>query len=154
MQLKRRKKRGKMASRWKKKFFLVQSEKNLALFSSNFVDVFISYKWETVCLKIGVPCRLKIFRSVSQVKKKLNKFFIFQNGFRLVCGWRNCKSFIVALWYERGWKNKRRFTFIFEFLQLFRLLIKIHWATLSNLSKKMFVFHIFIFWFSKEKEKI
>lgn len=42
-------------------------------------------------------------------------------------------------------KNKRRFTFIFEFLQLFRLLIKIHWATLSNLSKKMFVFHIFIF---------
>lgn len=50
-------------------------------------------------------------------------------------------------------KNKRRFTFIFEFLQLFRLLIKIHWATLSNLSKKMFVFHIFIFWFSKEKKK-
>lgn len=35
----------------KKIFFLVQSEKNLALFSSNFVDVFISYKWETVCLK-------------------------------------------------------------------------------------------------------
>lgn len=103
--------------------------------------------------KSGCHVGLKFFARFHKLKKKLKKFFIFQNGFRLVCGWRNCKSFIVALWYERGWKNKRRFTFIFEFLQLFRLLIKIHWATLLNLSKKMFVFHIFIFWFSKEKKK-
>lgn len=44
-------KKGKNGFQMKKKIFLVQSEKNLALFSSNFVDVFISYKWETVCLK-------------------------------------------------------------------------------------------------------